>query len=83
MIRWLREVRAARGARLGLREKGVNARRNDGVVDGRGRERRVGEGRGRESDGLTEEQGFAGGGEGRVPAAAMTAAGCKGVRMHS
>lgn len=83
MIRWLREVRAARGARLGLREKGVNARRNDEGWWTGGGERRVGEGRGRESDGLTEEQGFAGGGEGRVPAAAMTAAGCKGVRMHS
>lgn len=61
------------------RERGEREEKRRGVVDGRGRE----EGRGRESDGLTEEQGFTGGGEGRVPAAAITAAGCKGVRMHS
>lgn len=64
------------------RERGEREEKRRGGGEGGG-ERRVGEERGRESDGLTEEQGFAGGGEGRVPAAAMTAAGCKGVRMHS
>ena len=56
LIRWLREVRAARGTRLGLREKGVCTRRNDGVVDGQGREKKR---RGmRKRERLTEEQGL-------------------------
>ena len=76
LIRWLREVRAARGTRLGLREKGVCARRNDGVVDGQGREKKRRGMRKRErwTDRGARAAGGGiegkGGGEGTVPAVA-------------